>query len=315
MFTFAPGAVWRDTDGNPIDAHGGGILYNNGTYYWYGEKKQSETVFDGFCERVEVSGVSCYSSTDLFNWKNEGIALLPVPDDPDHDLHPSSIVERPKVVFNSKTRQYVMWMHIDRPGYKFARAGVAVSNTPTGPFRYLGSVRPCEEESRDMTVFQDDDERTYLVFSSQWNKTLMIAELGEDYLQPVGRITQHFVNHYREAPAVFKHGGRYYLITSGCTGWEPNEARYAVAHDMNGPWTEHGNPCVGEDAGTTFHAQSTFVLRVNGLSNAYIFMADRWNKYDLRDSRYVWLPIEFEPTSDRPIIRWRDEWDFSVWSG
>lgn len=35
-----PGEVWNDTDGNPINAHGGGILYHEGTYYWYGEYKK-----------------------------------------------------------------------------------------------------------------------------------------------------------------------------------------------------------------------------------------------------------------------------------
>ena len=32
---FIPGEVWKDTDGNPINAHGGGLLYHDGTYYWY----------------------------------------------------------------------------------------------------------------------------------------------------------------------------------------------------------------------------------------------------------------------------------------
>ncbi len=36
---FRPKEVWKDTDGNAINAHGGGIMYHNGTYYWYGEYK------------------------------------------------------------------------------------------------------------------------------------------------------------------------------------------------------------------------------------------------------------------------------------
>ncbi|MEI7534032.1 MAG: glycosyl hydrolase family 43, partial [Verrucomicrobiae bacterium] len=36
---FAPGEIWRDTSGHPINAHGGGILYHEGVYYWYGELK------------------------------------------------------------------------------------------------------------------------------------------------------------------------------------------------------------------------------------------------------------------------------------
>lgn len=41
---FIPGEVWRDTGGNPINAHGGGLLFYNGVYYWYGEYKKGETV-------------------------------------------------------------------------------------------------------------------------------------------------------------------------------------------------------------------------------------------------------------------------------
>lgn len=39
-----PGEVWKDTDGNPINAHGGGLLYHDGTYYWYGEYKKGKTI-------------------------------------------------------------------------------------------------------------------------------------------------------------------------------------------------------------------------------------------------------------------------------
>jgi hypothetical protein len=32
----APGAVWYDTDGNKIDAHGGGVVQRGDTFYWVG---------------------------------------------------------------------------------------------------------------------------------------------------------------------------------------------------------------------------------------------------------------------------------------
>lgn len=76
---FIPGEVWKDTDGNPINAHGGGLLYHNGTYYWYGEYKKGKTVLPEWatweCYRTDVTGVGCYSSKDLLNWKFEGIVL------------------------------------------------------------------------------------------------------------------------------------------------------------------------------------------------------------------------------------------------
>lgn len=106
---FRPGQVWNDTDGNPINAHGGGLLYHDGTYYWYGEYKKGKTVLlaeTGWeCYRTDVTGVSCYSSKDLMNWKFEGIVLPAVKDDPKHDLHPSKVLERPKGDIQQEDRE------------------------------------------------------------------------------------------------------------------------------------------------------------------------------------------------------------------
>lgn len=159
------GEVWNDADGHPINAHGGGILYHEGTYYWYGEYKLGKTVLPEWatweCFRTDVSGVSCYSSKDLSTWKFEGLVLPAVKNDTLHDLHPSQVLERPKVVYNKATKKFVMWMHIDSPDYLKAAAGVAVSDSPVGPFTYLGSFRPNNAMSRDQTVFVDDDGKAY----------------------------------------------------------------------------------------------------------------------------------------------------------
>jgi len=44
-YYYYPGRIWLDTDRNPIQAHGGGILYDerSHTYYWYGEYKDGPT--------------------------------------------------------------------------------------------------------------------------------------------------------------------------------------------------------------------------------------------------------------------------------
>ena len=306
-----PGAVWYDTDGNVINAHGGGMLYHEGTYYWYGEHKGDSTyrlpwVVTWECWRADAGGVACYSSTDLKNWKFEGLVLPSTPDEPDSDLHPSQVIERPKVIYNDKTGKFVMWMHIESPDYEKAHAGVAISDTPTGKFTYLGSFKPNGQDSRDQTVFKDDDGRAYHICSSEWNKTLYISLLNDDYTQVSGVYTRNFINLSREAPAVFKRKGKYYMITSGCTGWDPNESEYHTADSMLGEWTTIGNPCVGKDADLTFYSQITYVFPVVGKDDYFIAMFDRWNKTNLIDSRYVWLPIEFE--GDKIKIEWRDRW-------
>lgn len=305
---FRPGEVWFDTDGRPVQAHGGGMLFVDGTYYWFGENKDGPNYLDptrGPLHRVDVIGISCYSSTDLVHWKNEGIVLAAEPSDPNSELHPSKVLERPKVMRNPKTGKYVLFAHVDTADYQYARIGVAVSDTPTGPYQYLGSMQPNGHDSRDMTAFQDDDGTAYLFFSSDWNKTMRIVQLDDDYLRPTEVEAAAFVNQSREAPAVFKRGGVYYLISSGCTGWDPNRAEIASAPHPLGPWTVLGDPCAGPDSEITFFAQSTFVFPVAGRPDAYIAMFDRWKKENLRDSRYVWLPVDF---TGGVTIRWRSEW-------
>jgi hypothetical protein len=336
-----PGEVWKDTAGQAINAHGGGLLFHNGVYYWYGEFKSGRTYLPDCNKswggtRVDTTGISCYSSTNLSDWKNEGIVLAAVTNDVNHDLHFSKVLERPKVIYNRATKQFVLWVHVDSANYAAARTGVAVSDQPTGPFKYLESFRPDAgvwpanvteadkqpeaknvlardfkggQMARDMTVFADDDGQAYLFYSSEENPTMHVSQLTPDYLHTAGKWNRIFIGRSMEAPAVFKHGGKYYLIASGCTAWAPNAARSAVADHPLGPWTELGNPCLGEDAAATFHSQSTYVLPVAG-SDKFIFMADRWKQWDLPDSRYIWLPVEFA-ADGKPTLPWRKTWSLT----
>lgn len=309
--SFKPGEIWKDTRGEPINAHGGGILHENGKYYWFGEIKKGETrkvdyITSWEAYRVEAGGVSCYSSTDLYNWEYEGVALEPNTTDTTSDIHTSKVIERPKVVYNEKTKTYVMWMHIDSEDYSYAHVGVAVSKTPQGPYTYLGSIQPNEQMSRDQTLFKDTDGKAYQICSSESNATMYVNELSDDYLRPTGKFTRIFIGLSREAPAMVKHNNKYYLLSSATTGWDPNAAMYAVSDSILGDYRIMGNPCVGKDAETTFSSQSTFILPVAGKANSYIAMFDRWNKTDLQSSRYVWLPIRFE--DEKMVIEWKDEW-------
>ena len=166
--------------------------------------------------------------------------------------------------------------------------------------------------ARDMQLFVDDDGKGYHIYSSEDNLTLQIAELSDDYLTHTGKYVRIAPAGHNEAPAIFKKDGTYWMITSGCTGWEPNEARMFSAPSIWGPWTQHPNPCIGDDAHLTFHGQSTYVLPVHGKKDAFIFMADNWRPKHPSDARYIWLPILFR--EGKPVIKWFDSWtldDFS----
>ena len=203
-----------------------------------------------------------------------------------------------------------MWMHIDSYNYSKAATGVAVSDSPTGGFKFLHSLRPYGEESRDMTLFKDGDGKAYHVYSTKGNSTLYIHLLSDDYLEHTETYKAVFPGKFREAPAVFKRQDKYYMITSGCSGWDPNEAEYAIADSMLGEWTAMGNPCVGENADRTFGGQSTHVITVDPENDKYIAMFDKWNKLDLINSRYIWLPVQFH-SADSITIEWKDKWSLN----
>lgn len=323
---------WLDEEGKYINAHGGGILYHEGLYYWFGEHRPDE----GFSTQV---GVNCYASADLKLWQYKGVALA-VSEEAGSDIERGCIMERPKVIYNKKTGKFVMWLHLELKGqgYGPARAAVAVSDTPIGPYRFVrsGRVNPgcwpvnlTEEErkmswkeekyqkwwtpewrkaveqgmltqrdweggqmSRDMTLFVDDDGKAYHIYSSEENLTLQIAELSEDYLTHTGKYIRLFPGGHNEAPAIFKKGDTYWMIASGCTGWAPNAARLFSSSSIWGPWTQHPNPCRGEGAEKTFGGQSTFVLELP--NEEFLFMADIWKPESLMYSGYLWLPIGFD---------------------
>ncbi|NLO70886.1 MAG: family 43 glycosylhydrolase [Porphyromonadaceae bacterium] len=341
-----PGKLWTDNEGNHINAHGGGLLYDNGKYYWFGEHK-------GERSNAAHVGVMCYSSKDLMNWTNEGVALA-VSEDEKSDIVNGSVIERPKVIYNPKTGKYVMWFHLELKGrgYEAARAGLAVSDNVTGPYTYIESKRinpgifPFDmpenvrkmtfkredtekwwtptwrravengyliqrdlqtgQMSRDMTLYVDDDGKAYHIYSSEENLTLHIAELSDDFLSHTGKYVRVAPAGHNEAPAIFKRNGVYWMITSGCTGWDPNEARMFSSNSIWGPWKQHKNPARGEKSEITFGGQSTYIQKVHGKEDAYLFMADMWRPRRPIDGRYIWLPITFE--NEIPMIEWREEW-------
>lgn len=349
---FSPGQEWVDNNGVAINAHGGGILFHNNKYYWYGEHKIA-----GAIGNTAQVGVHVYSSEDSYNWTDEGIALKVDETDQESDIAKGCTLERPKVIYNKKTGKFVMWFHLELKGqgYDAARSGVAVADSPVGPFTFIRSERPnagvwpinvqafhklpvadsvknayCGgkgclpnhvdslnilgrdfsggQMARDMNLFVDNDGKAYLLYSSEENSTLHISQLSDDYLSQSRNYVRLFVGRYMEAPTILKtSAGKYFFIASDCTGWSPNAARSAVADHIFGPWQELGNPCVGENASTTFESQSTYLLPVQGKKDAFIFMADRWRPENPIEGKYVWLPVKF--ADNKIVLEWHEKWN------
>lgn len=357
-FDGVTGGVWLDTDGKAIQAHGGQVQKIGDKWWWIGENRDGNR------------NICLYSSDDLYNWKNEGYAMRTVQsrDQLDNDayftalyghltsaqkdevfkgIQSNKVIERPKLMYNKKTGKYILWFHADDSNYAAAAAGVAISNTITGPYTFIKRSRlhqlpdneysqPNEwyEESgnrgfaRDMNLFVDDDGTAYIIYSSEENRTIFISRLNDEYTDldvsqtPVGLakngvdFIRLFPGAQREAPAMFKYESKYYLMTSGATGWDPNQARYWAADEIFGEWKDMGDPCVNEPnipypANLTFRTQSTNFIPVDPINGKFIYMGDRWNSSNLKDSRYVWLPVIISPTGGI-TLRSMGTWNLST---
>ena len=304
------GTLWKDTAGGDIQAHGGGLLYLDGVWYWYGENKSGRTTthinaHGQPVSRVDVVGISGYRSHDLVNWEPMGVVLSPEKGGVNRDLHATQVLERPKVIFHRASGTFVMWVHIDRPDYKLAATGVAVSDRPEGPFRYLYSIRPQGRDSRDQTVFMDDDGAAYHFASTEMNATTLVTRLSDDYRSLSEEAKVLFPDRHMEAHAITKANGRYWYLASGCTGWDPNEARSAVADSLYGPWEELGNPCRGGPTPEiTWGGQGTFLQTLP--SGRVLAMFDIWKPDRLSQSAYIWATADLDRHGF--ILDWNDHW-------
>ena len=302
MSNFRNGEPWLDTDGNVIHAHGGHMLHHGGWWYWYGEN------------RTENNYVSCYRTKDFKSFEFRGnIITTETPTEgyrvqtdlslagknADGTIHKVNL-ERPKVLWCERTKKFVLWCHYENGvDYHDARCAVASSDYPDHGFVYHGSFNPFGDMARDCTLFMDGED-AYFTAASRDNRDLHVWKLTKDFMSVSKLVNNLFQNESREAPAFFKKDGRYYLLTSYCTGWAPNQGKWSSSDSIDGEWEI--NEKFGDE--TTFRSQPAFVLEKDG---KFIYFADRWGgNGHYNDSTYVVLEIKFREDGS-PYIEYSDE--------
>ncbi len=338
-----PGKIWLDTNGKRIQAHGGSIIVAEGKFWWYGEDKEGITgTATGEACPYRHHGVKAYSSTDLYNWQDEG-HIVPESEEENHPFHPARIMDRPHILYNAKTKKYVLWAKSPVNG-NFSEGTFAVCvGDSLRTLRFVKEVRFNNLQSGDFDMFETDG-KGYIVYETP-HTCMILQELTEDYtdLSPV--YSEHLAlgtpPFIREAPAYFERGGRRYLLTSGTTGYYPNPTIAYDITDLHGEWKELGDPCVDDRAKNSFHAQFSSVFRHPTVPDLYIALGDRWltdlpvdlpdmegvllgffqpgkgvpfhgDLSELSDENtsvadYVWLPVTFSKEG-APVIEWRRQW-------
>ena len=341
-----PGEVWIDTKGERIQAHGGGVFYEDGMYYWYGENKEYT---DG-CNGVWTWGIKVYLSRDLMNWTDGGYLIKPDIKNPDSPLFPAKRIDRPHLLKNDRTGKYVIWIKLSGSDASFT---IWEADALLGPYTMKKDYyRPLGCKAGDFDLVKDEKTGKAYLFFDKDHETMMGMELSEDYLSAVKEVSKNYSSlnppFTREAPALFEAAGRKYMFTSGMTGYVPNRSDAAVSDSYEKEFRSLGSPHADDPSNASFNSQISKVFRVHG-TDQLIAMADRWlpgykvdadiadlftrtiamhydpahyhasdeevqqmlkaNVLETADTGiadYVWLPVEWE--NGRPVLKWKKEW-------
>jgi hypothetical protein len=323
------GTDWKDTDGNRISCHEGGMSRFADTFFWYGTSYADNP--KGVCAVRQQTmglqrGMNCYSSKDLVNWKYEGVCMDYT--QPGNALNGSA--HRPSVVYNERLNLYVMWF-FDIVKYPGKMMRVAVSESPAGPFRIMPDNRPSGQKdgyAQDCAVFKDEDGKAYLAYD--YYRNLAVDELTDDCLHTstnsviaLPKAPSPDRNRGHEGTAFAKYKGKYIVAGSGVRGWHATETHCAVADHPLGPY---GEKCLMSEKMTWGCQISNFIYIRE--TDTLMALCDQWapihgpdcknckassfaGKHDmpLDISRYLWLPVELDPKTGQARMVYTEKWN------
>ena len=343
-----PGQVWYDTKGERIQAHGAQIYYEDGVYYWIGENKD----YTRKKGSIWTWGVKVYSSRDLCNWTDLGFLVEPCLTDQNSILFPTRRLDRPHVLYNDKTKKYVLWLkYCDESHF-----AVLTADRLLGPYTIVCPLlRPFGTMSGDFDLAKDPETGdAYLYWevnhTSVWGAKLNDAytDTSDSYAVIYDHLEAPFA---REGIAHVLHDGKHYLFSSGMTGYVPNPSQVAVSDDWLEGYAVQGDPNIGDTSCASFNSQFSCIFRVQG-TDEYVSVSDRWvpefvmdrNKYDIivrsilcrkdrnirvsEEEKTMFAAMPMMGTADTSVadyvwlplvfngdkaeIRWADEWKPSL---
>ncbi|KAJ7054389.1 Arabinanase/levansucrase/invertase [Mycena amicta] len=269
-----PGAIWTDTAGVKIDAHGGMIT------------KPGDGVGQGDSDNVSPR---IYSSRDLLNWDNVGLAAPNI-----------TQMWRPKLF--SLGGRFWIWGQVDRLIQPLRSTSV------TGGYTAFGtsfSIPPSGWTYSDGGLFVDDDGSTYFLTSADHNN-IAISSINADG-GTIGARIAAVEEGALEAPGMLKSNGVYYLIVSGKTGYRANPDTSFWATSLAGPWS--GPSDIAPEATNTYNSQNTFELKIAGTTTTtWIYMGDAWDSTGSAASNYEWLPISINNAAHTVTLQ-----NFAMW--
>jgi len=317
-------SFWKTTDGHPINSQGGGIFQfkdpksGEKKYYWYGVHYAEANFYRNdpsvTQQNATFESVTCYSSADLTNWKNEGDVLTKS----ETNKTMKTWVGRLGVAYVKELKKYAMFVQHGK------QVLITVSDSPTGPFtthQHL-DMEPLIGTSNtgDQTVFTDQDTgKSYLVYSyGRGRNKIYVSEIGvKDGKVNLLDCKQIFQGESREGNCMFKYQGKYYMYASNIYGWDGSLAYYLVADDVRGPYLPTNKMLVtkGSEADYAHISQTGFFVNVKGTAQeTVIYCGDRWADFAGNGLGYnQWCPLSFEGAT--PYFNSLHSWNLNAKTG
>lgn len=285
------GMPWFDTEGKQIQAHAGALLFENGLYYWYGENKE-KTMGNS---DVWTWGIRAYISRDLCSWKDAGLIIPPVLDDPDSSLFPDKKVDRPHIFRCPQTGKYICWLKLSG---KEAYFTVLQADRFLGPYEIVRDrYRPSGLEVGDFDVVIEKETGKVYLFMDGNHNGVYAFRLSADCTACEKIVGCHYRDlkppFTREGVTLFERNGRKYLLTSGMTGYIPNQSEVAVSDSWEGNFVSLGDPHPDDPSQTSFNSQISQIIQLPG-SGRYLSLADRWlsdRLLDRKDAEAIRLAV------------------------
>ena len=279
--TIKNGQMWYTDKGASVQAHAPGFVRVGDIWYMCGEDRSKQWNPD----------VNLYSSIDLVNWKFErkivqnGVATP--------ELGSSRMIERPKLLYNKQTGKFLVWCHYESSNYGASEAACFECDSVNGQYKYVWSGRPLGIKSRDCNVFQDNDGTAYFISTTEENRHLGLFRLSDDYHSAVEH-TQLFAWQSREAPAIVRIGNKYFMFSSACSGWDPNQCKLSYTNNLKTGWSNLAN--IGNSI--AYDTQAAAILEIKGTkATTYLYVGDRWQDPGLAESKTIIFPITFNGNS------------------
>ncbi|KAG4088122.1 Arabinanase/levansucrase/invertase [Neocallimastix lanati (nom. inval.)] len=200
-----------------------------------------------------------FSTKDMVNWTNHGqiLSLDDIEWADERAWAPQTVEKDGKFYFYFPAHKIDGGMAI----------GVAVADSPIGPFKEIGHPIVYEDDWNDFdpTVFIDDDGKAYLYFG---NPELRYVVLNDDMIsydeeigvvkvpmteESFGKGSHDTGTSYAEGPYFYKRNGLYYLVYAAFReGSQTESLAYATSEKPTGPW-KYGGVLMTEGTAFTNH--------------------------------------------------------------